>query len=155
MRPRALSQAAVARARPRAASLRRAHDEFCAACHAATGGNPFMLSELIGELAADGSRGTAAEAARVRELAPATIRRAVLCGSPPARPGAPARAGGGGTGRRRRSADAAELVGIDGSAASEAADVLAAAGILEPGRPRRFVHPLVRNAVYADVPVPS
>ena len=30
--------------------------------------------------------------------------------------------------------------------------MLAAAGILEPGRPWRFIHPLVRNAIYADLP---
>ena len=38
------------------------------------------------------------------------------------------------------------------TAAAEAADALAAAGVIAPGRPLRFVHPLVRGAVYAELP---
>ena len=55
-----------------------ADEEFCSACHETSAGNPFMLRELLVELAADASAGTAAEAAQVREVAPATIQRAVL-----------------------------------------------------------------------------
>src|SRR5215207_9038570 len=77
VRPCALSAAAVAKL-VRAGLAPGAHEEFCAACHVASGGNPFMLSELTRELAAEGSHGTAAEAAQVRDLAPASIGRAVL-----------------------------------------------------------------------------
>jgi DNA-binding CsgD family transcriptional regulator len=47
---------------------------------------------------------------------------------------------------------AAGLADVDPGAAATAADELAAAGILEPGRPLRFVHPIVRAAVEADLP---
>jgi predicted ATPase len=76
LRPNALSEAAVrelVRAR-----LPDADEAFCTACHEGSGGNPFMLRELLVELAAEGSTGAAAEAARVREVVPATIQRAVL-----------------------------------------------------------------------------
>ena len=152
VRPRALSETAVGEL-VRAGLAPAAHDEFCAACHHATAGNPFMLSELIRELAADASPGTAAEAAHVRELAPATIGRAVLVRLGRLPDPAPRLAQAVAVlGDDAEPGQAAELVGIDGGAASEAADVLAAAGILEPGRPWRFIHPLVRNAVYADLP---
>ncbi len=47
---------------------------------------------------------------------------------------------------------AAGLAGVDPGAAAAAADELAAAGILEPGRPLRFAHPIVRAAVEEDLP---
>jgi DNA-binding CsgD family transcriptional regulator len=46
----------------------------------------------------------------------------------------------------------AGLAGMDPGTAAPAADELAAAGILEEGRPLRFVHPIVRAAVEADLP---
>jgi hypothetical protein len=48
--------------------------------------------------------------------------------------------------------DAAELAELDRGAAADGADALAAADVIVPGRPLRFVHPLVRGAVYADLP---
>jgi tetratricopeptide (TPR) repeat protein len=47
---------------------------------------------------------------------------------------------------------AAGLGGVDPGAAAIAADELPAAEILEPGRPLRFVHPIVRAAVEAELP---
>jgi hypothetical protein len=47
---------------------------------------------------------------------------------------------------------AADLAGVDTESAATAADELAAAGILQEGRPLRFVHPIVRAAVEADLP---
>ncbi|MFL5845040.1 MAG: AAA family ATPase, partial [Solirubrobacteraceae bacterium] len=52
--------------------------EFAAACHEATGGNPFLLGELCATLDADGWAPTAAMAPRIRGLGPAGISRAVL-----------------------------------------------------------------------------
>jgi DNA-binding CsgD family transcriptional regulator/tetratricopeptide (TPR) repeat protein len=46
---------------------------------------------------------------------------------------------------------AAQLAGLEELEAAEAADLLATAGILEPGRPLTFVHPLVRDGVYAEL----
>ena len=66
--PRALSEAATAgllRAR-----LPAADDEFCRACHRATGGNPLLVAELASALAVEGVTGQAADAARVAEIGP-------------------------------------------------------------------------------------
>jgi DNA-binding CsgD family transcriptional regulator len=46
---------------------------------------------------------------------------------------------------------AAQLAGLQELEAAEAADLLAAAGILEPGRPLTFVHPVVRNGIYSEL----
>jgi DNA-binding CsgD family transcriptional regulator len=152
VRPRALSRNAVAEL-IREGLTADAHDEFCAACHEATAGNPFMLRELIRELAADGSSGTAGEAARVRDVAPATIQRAVLVRLGRLPDPAPRLAQAIAVlGDDAEPQQAAELAGIDRDAAAQAADALAVAGILEAGSPWRFIHPLVRNAVYADIP---
>src|SRR5690348_5325441 len=47
--------------------LPKAADAFNAACYRATGGNAFLLGELLGELADDGVEGTASEAEKVLE----------------------------------------------------------------------------------------
>ncbi|MGI8594407.1 MAG: AAA family ATPase [Solirubrobacteraceae bacterium] len=52
--------------------------EFGAACHAAVGGNPFLLSELAGALVADGVRPAASAAAHLRDVRPPTLSRAIL-----------------------------------------------------------------------------
>jgi DNA-binding CsgD family transcriptional regulator/tetratricopeptide (TPR) repeat protein len=46
---------------------------------------------------------------------------------------------------------AARLGGLDELEAAEAADLLATAGIIEPGRPLTFVHPLVRSGIYSEL----
>jgi DNA-binding CsgD family transcriptional regulator len=46
---------------------------------------------------------------------------------------------------------AGRLTGLEELEAAEAADLLAAASILEPGRPLRFVHPLVRDGIYSEL----
>jgi len=49
-------------------------------------------------------------------------------------------------------AHAAALPGLDADAAAQAADALAAARVLARGRPLRFVHPIVRSALYDAFP---
>ncbi len=130
-----------------------AASEFCRACHAVTNGNPFLLHELIGQLAADRVTPTAEAAAGIGEIQPETVSRAVLL-------------------RLRRLPEAArelvqavavldahatlgraaELAGLGRDDAAEAADALAAADILAVGRPLEFVHPLVRAAVHGEIP---
>ena len=46
----------------------------------------------------------------------------------------------------------AALAGLSLDEAGRAADVLAAAGIVERSRPLQFVHPIVRTAIHADLP---
>ncbi len=133
--------------------LGTAAPEFVTACHRASGGNPFLLGELLTHMASIGARPSAAAAVDVEDLGPRSVARAVL--------------------RRvaRLSADAvtlardvailgtdvemrlaAALAGLDEVAAAAAADGLAAAQILRPGRPLDFVHPVVRAAVRDDIP---
>jgi DNA-binding CsgD family transcriptional regulator len=151
LRPGPLSEDSVA-ALVRSDLSSEAADDFCEACEEASGGNPFMLSELLRELHADRVTGTEAEATGVRELAPESIQRSVLARlarlSEEARMLARATAV---LGDDAEVHEAAALAGLDGSAAREAADALASAGILDAGRPLRFAHPLLRNAVDADL----
>jgi DNA-binding CsgD family transcriptional regulator len=152
LRPRALSAGPVAQI-VRAAVGPQAEDSFCAACLETTGGNPFLLRELLAALTAEGTEGSAADAAHVREVAPASISRAVLVRlarlPEAARRLAHAVAVLGDDAAPR---DAAALAGVEREEAAAAADVLAGAGVLDRGRPLRFAHPLVRNAIYHDLP---
>jgi DNA-binding CsgD family transcriptional regulator/tetratricopeptide (TPR) repeat protein len=50
---------------------------------------------------------------------------------------------------------AARLAGLEELEAADAADLLANGGILEPGRPLTFVHPLVRDGIYSELPSPQ
>jgi DNA-binding CsgD family transcriptional regulator len=128
-------------------------DRFAAACHAVTGGNAFLLRELIQQLRADGI-GTGEEAAtRVAALGPRSVARAVALRVARLGPAAGelARAAAVlGDGAQLRHAAALAGVGLDDAAA--AADGLAGMGVFEPGTPLRFVHPIVRTAVHEDIP---
>jgi tetratricopeptide (TPR) repeat protein len=125
---------------------------FAAACHEVTGGVPFFVHELIRAIAEAGIDPAAAASSRAAALAPRAVAHSVVRRlgrlSVAARQLAPAAAVLGEADLRL----AAGLAGVDPGAAATAADELAAAGILEGGRPLRFVHPIVRAAVEADLP---
>src|SRR5207244_1245700 len=53
-----------------------ADGEFCAACAEVTAGNPFLVRELLAEVAGEGLAGAREDAERVREIAPAGVSRA-------------------------------------------------------------------------------
>ena len=55
-----------------------AEASFCAACHAATGGNPFLLQELLTELGARGTAPTAEQRDLVGRLVPTSVARPIL-----------------------------------------------------------------------------
>jgi DNA-binding CsgD family transcriptional regulator len=151
VRPEPLSEAAVAELV--AAQLGEPPDSrFCGACREASGGNPFLLRELLRELAADGVTPHAANASMVGQLAPPTVARAVLLrlGRLGADAAALARAVavlGDGVPLRR----ACALAGLPEEHAGTLAGDLAAAGILAAERPLAFAHPILRSAVYADI----
>jgi DNA-binding CsgD family transcriptional regulator len=126
------------------------HPVFASACHEATGGLPFLVKELVRAIAEGGIQPTAAAASCVAGLAPRAVSQSVVqrLGRTSAAAGELARAAA-----VLGEADlwlAAALVEV-GPAGSAAADELAAAGMLERGRPLRFVHPIVRAAVEADL----
>ncbi len=126
-------------------------EELCRACHEATRGNPFLLSELLVEL---GGRAPALiEPAEIRQLAPRGLAARVLgrLARLPHGAGALARAVAI-LGEQAELSHAATLAGLELEEARGAAESLAQATILEPGRPLRFVHPIVRTAIHEDVP---
>jgi DNA-binding CsgD family transcriptional regulator len=125
---------------------------FAAACHEATGGTPFLVGELARSLAEEGLEPVAVQADRVRGLGPRSIAHAVLARverlGPPARRAARALAVLGPDAQLRH---VAALADITPAEAAAAADAMAAAGILRPGRPLAFAHPIMHAAVAADV----
>jgi DNA-binding CsgD family transcriptional regulator len=129
-----------------------AEPTFAAACHEVTGGVPFLVRELLRAIAEAGIEPTAAASSRVAGLAPRAVSHSVVHRlsrlSASARALARAAAVLGEVDLRL----AAGLAGLDPGTAATAADELAAAGILDEGRPLRFVHPIVRAAVEADLP---
>jgi tetratricopeptide (TPR) repeat protein len=124
-------------------------DEFVAACHAATGGNPFLLRELLAALLSDRVAPTADSAPHVGHIGPHTVSRVVLARV--------SRVGGGASrlaeavavlGGRGELRHAAALAELDQDVAARVADRLAQIEVLRATRPLEFVHPLVNAAVY-------
>lgn len=135
------------------ASLPRADAEFCAACAEVTRGNPFYVHEVLRALGDEKLAPTAAQAQRLRELGSASIGRAALVRL--ARVGHEAAALaqalavlGDGAALRR----AAALARLDLEHAGVAAGALAAEELVFAGASMSFVHPLLRQAVYDDMP---
>lgn len=123
-------------------------DDFARACREATGGNPFLLTELAQALLAENVEFVAVERGRVPKIGPQSVATSVQLRLAGLRP------------ETTRLARAAAVVGddtplplaaavakIDEKTAQAAADELAEIGVLEDGRPLRFVHPIVRAAI--------
>lgn len=122
-------------------------EDLVDSCLRASGGNPFYLTELANELAAESAPGEL-PAGAVGGAGPPAVRRSLLLrlgrlGPAPTRV-AEALATLGGEGELRHVAAIADL---DAEEAAAAADRLAAAKILVAGRPLRIAHPLVRAAI--------
>jgi DNA-binding CsgD family transcriptional regulator len=118
--------------------------EVCAACHRASGGNPFLLTTLLGQLARDGV-GAAGDIPDlpVEEVGQVVSRRLAALGDDATRL-ARATAVLGGAGAL---ADAADIAGLDAGHASRALDALAGARLMVAGEPLRFVHPLILASI--------
>jgi DNA-binding CsgD family transcriptional regulator len=151
LRPAPLGPGAVA-ALVRARLAAGAEDAFCEACRRASGGNPFLLGELLAELRAAGCGGTAAELGAVHDLAPASVQRAIVARIDALGEAARAYARAVAVlGDGARPSLVERFGALEPAAADRAADALAGAGILEPGGPARFLHPMIRTAVEADL----
>jgi DNA-binding CsgD family transcriptional regulator len=128
-------------------------ETFCRACHEATGGNPFLLSELATELAGGALEPVAAATRQIETAQPERVRRSVATRM--ARLGSAARAlarAAAILGEDVELRHAVALARLDNDDGTEAADELVAAGLVIAERPLRFTHPLVRTAVYLGVP---
>ena len=147
--PRALSEAATAEL-VRARLSPAATDGFCRACHAASGGNPLLVAELSSALAAEGVTGQAEDVARVAEIGPEAVARAVRLRLARLSDEAQSLARAASVlGDGAPLEDAAALSRLDLPEAAAAATALAEADLLRPHETVAFVHPVVRAAVYA------
>jgi DNA-binding NarL/FixJ family response regulator len=129
-----------------------ADEEFVDACFSGTTGNPLLVRQLLRALEADGIRPDRASAGVARALgsravssmvllrlrrlpqAAAVARALTILGDGAALP------------------DVAQLAGVSETEAAELTRLLVAAEIIRPEPPLAFVHPLVRDAIYGDVP---
>src|SRR5262245_22228586 len=126
---------------------------FAAACREVTGGNPFLVGELVREIAVERIEPRAEGAERVRSLGPAGVRAVALVRL--ARlPRAATRLAqalavlGDGSSLR----EVAALASLGEAAAGHAAAALEAAAIVERRDGLGFVHPILRSAIYEDIP---
>jgi predicted ATPase len=148
LRPRPLSARAVAR-RQRERLGAEPDEAFSRACFDATGGNPLFLEELLREFEAGGVEPTAEAAGLVGSVGPDAVARLTLArleaiGSEAGELARAVAVLGDGV----ESGLAASAAGLGEGSALVAADRLAAAGILAHERRLRFVHPIVRAAIY-------
>lgn len=122
---------------------------FAQAAHAATGGNPFYLRELARALREQAVRPMVTEVARIDAVAPRSLARSILIRlSPPARELARGLAV---LDEPAEPALAAAVASLDRDAGSAAAEELARAGLIGPGRPLALTHAIVRAAVLASL----
>jgi DNA-binding CsgD family transcriptional regulator len=120
-------------------------DEFCRACHVATGGAPGRLRELLVALVLGGSPATGPEAARA-------LRRVVLDRLRALPPDALALARALAVlGPRADVAEAAGVAGLDPTRAWDAVTLLGDAGLVGAGPAVGLAHAVVRDAVLAEM----
>ena len=149
--PRPLSpSAALELVRERLGS--EADEEFCRACHTATGGNPLFLGELLRGLRAAGIVPSAAAAGEVQSVGPAAVSRFVLHRLAALGPAATALARTVAVlGDDTEVPLAAQVSKLSEDAARDAADDLVRGDIFARGERLGFVHPIVRAALYEDL----
>jgi DNA-binding CsgD family transcriptional regulator len=149
--PRPLTRrAAAALVRERLGA--QAPEEFCRACHTATGGNPLFLRELLRALDAAGVVPSAAAASEVQAVGPAAVSRFVLHRLAALAPAAAELARAVAVlGDDSELPLAGRLSGLGKDAARQAADDLVRADIFVRAERLGFVHPIVRAALYEDL----
>jgi hypothetical protein len=124
---------------------------FTRACVDATAGNPLLVRELLRTLAAEEVRGRADEAPLVRRAVPGTITRTVVSRLRRLSPESLATARAVAVlGDDARLGTVAELAGLSPEAAAAAHTGLVRVGLLAD-EGLRFVHPMVAQAVHADL----
>lgn len=134
-----------------ARELGESRDDIADACHRATGGNPFLLGELLSAIGAGGGSLTTPE--QILALRPESLRRGVLLRL--------AQLGEAATtlcfalavlDQRATLALAAELAELDPGDAARAADALVRADVIRTTPRLQFAHPLVLAVIEAEIP---
>ena len=124
---------------------------FIDACLHATRGTPFLMRVLVEALREGGVTPTASAARDVQRIGARSVGRSIRLRLRrlPEHAGRLARA------LSVLEQDdfflAAQLAGLEGIEAAEAVDLLTTGGLLEPGRPLKFVHPIVRSGIYSEL----
>ncbi|GAA2856231.1 AAA family ATPase [Pseudonocardia halophobica] len=152
LRPRPLQAAAIEHL-VAAALGHEAAAVLSVACEEATGGNPFLLTELLGEIRREGRAADEIEPDVIRRLGPDRIAAALLLRVGLLGESAPALARAVAVlGEQAHLPTCARLAGLTPRLTQELADELVSLAVLERGDPLRFVHPIVRAAIYDDIP---
>jgi DNA-binding CsgD family transcriptional regulator/tetratricopeptide (TPR) repeat protein len=130
----------------------RPSTELVRACHHASGGNPYLLTELVRALRTDGLPSDEEAMTSVERIASRALGRPMLSrlrrlGEDAAQLAAAVAI----LGADAQLRPAARLAGLDLAAAADAADALCGAHVLGPDRPLEFVHPAVRSAVHSAI----
>ena len=128
------------------------HPDFVVALEIGSGGNPLYLAALLDAVGREGIEPGAEQARRVHEFGPQAVSRGVAArlGQLPDEAATLLRAAailGDGT----MLSIAAEIAGLDPTAALGAADALVRYDLLAGENPLEFVHPVVRTAVLEDM----
>lgn len=145
--PAALSRLAVAQLLER-----EAEDAFSRACHDATGGNPFLLDQLIRAMREQDLPFTAASAERVESVTVPQLARATRARIARLEPEAAMLARSLAVLGGHASLElASELAGMTTAEGARAAEGLTRVGLVEFERVLRFRHPLLRAAVDTSV----
>jgi DNA-binding CsgD family transcriptional regulator/tetratricopeptide (TPR) repeat protein len=128
---------------------------FASACQELTGGNPLLLRGLLATLSAEGAAGTDSDVPHLRRLTPESVSRHVLLrlGRLPDYVLAAARATAV-LGNAATIARVGRLAGLADGDCAEGVAALMAEQFIEGERALRFVHPVVRSAVYEDLAPP-
>jgi len=125
---------------------------FTRACVEVTGGNPFLVGELLSEAAVRGLDPTSENAADVAAIVPRGVSNAVLLRL--ARLDRPTRALARALsilGDGAHVGDAARLAGVTQAEIESGMASLVSAGVVESGGAVRFAHPILRAAIYEDL----
>jgi DNA-binding CsgD family transcriptional regulator len=127
-------------------------ERFVRACDEVTGGNPFLVGELLDEAAAQGLEPTVAAVADVGAVVPRGVANAVLLRLARLVPTASTLARAlSALGDGAQVGDAARLAGLASAELEEAMAALVSAEVVESSPPVRFTHPILRAAIYGEL----
>ncbi|HKF15367.1 MAG TPA: AAA family ATPase [Gaiellaceae bacterium] len=124
---------------------------FVDACLRVTRGTPFLLRALVEALSEGGIAPTAEAATHVERIGARTVGRSIRVRLRRLPEHARRLARALAVLEQGDLLQAARLAELDGVEASNAAELLATAGILGAGEPLTFIHPIVRADIYSDL----